>query len=234
METCKSTLFCWRTTFWMSLAWWLGRRRRRDLWASGRVRGCHNRVSSLWDDSPSCFLYALSVRVSSDCAPPCRNLSSGWCHPQPSRHSCLAHAPPSGSPEEQQQCQALTQRNNYHMLHYYCYYYLVLLLLAVVVVVVVSRTSAERMISNLLLYLHSPDLCPIMWSGCASSHFHLSGPRLQDCTASPSSQTPVAYPRGGLPAYVEKTGTGCRHSRVVWVEGPAVPLALSFCCLLLE
>lgn len=24
METCKSTLFCWRTTFWMSLAWWLG------------------------------------------------------------------------------------------------------------------------------------------------------------------------------------------------------------------
>lgn len=45
----------------------------------------------------------LSVRVSSDCAPLCRSLSSGWCRPQPSRRSCLAHAPPSGSPGEQKQ-----------------------------------------------------------------------------------------------------------------------------------
>lgn len=45
----------------------------------------------------------LSVRVSSDCAPLCRSLSSGWCRPQPSRRSCLAHALPSGQPSQQQQ-----------------------------------------------------------------------------------------------------------------------------------
>lgn len=44
----------------------------------------------------------LSVRVSSDCAPLRRSLSSGWCRPQPSRHFGLARAPPSGSPGEQQ------------------------------------------------------------------------------------------------------------------------------------
>lgn len=44
----------------------------------------------------------LSVRVSLDCALLCRSLSLGWCRPQPSPHSCLAHAPPSGSPDEQQ------------------------------------------------------------------------------------------------------------------------------------
>lgn len=40
------------------------------------------------------------VRVSSDCAPPCRSLSSGWCRPRPSRRCGLAHALPSGSPGE--------------------------------------------------------------------------------------------------------------------------------------
>lgn len=52
---------------------------------------------SLWFFCP-----CLTVRVSSDCAPRCRCLSSGWCHPQPSRQFCLARAPPSGSPGEQQ------------------------------------------------------------------------------------------------------------------------------------
>lgn len=30
----------------------------------GRLRGCHNRVSSLWDDFPSCFLSAFLCSVS--------------------------------------------------------------------------------------------------------------------------------------------------------------------------
>lgn len=44
----------------------------------------------------------LSVKVSSDCAPLCRSLSSRLCRPRPSLRSCLARAPPSGSPDEQQ------------------------------------------------------------------------------------------------------------------------------------
>lgn len=70
--------------------------------------GFHDRVTSLWDDSPSFFFlffrHCLTVRVSSDCAPRCRRLSSGQCRPQPSRRFCLGRAPPSESPGEQQQC----------------------------------------------------------------------------------------------------------------------------------
>lgn len=59
----------------------------------------------------------LAVRVSSDCAPRCRHLSSGRCRPQPSRPFCLGRAPPSGSPGEQQdrvhrQCHLVTTSNS--------------------------------------------------------------------------------------------------------------------------
>lgn len=188
----------------------------------------------------------LSVRVSSDCAPLCRSLSSGWCRPQPSRRSCLAHAPPSGSPGEQKQRAhwwSITTRCSMMKADLLCSYSKLTSILYILLMRRQRECQTDALIYflwtnislhhcvTLFLYSHSPGLCPIMWFECVSSHFHLSGPRLLDCTAFPSSQTLAAYPRGGLPACAGTTGTDCHRSRVRWEGGPAWPLAQSSCCL---
>lgn len=79
------------------------------------------------------------------------------------------------------------------------------------------------LVTCFFLHLHFPGLCPTMWSVCASSRFHLFGPTLQGCTASLSSQTLAACPRGAPPACGGTTGTSCHRSRAGWGEGPAEP-----------
>lgn len=180
---------------------------RRVRWGVGIGESGHCKVTSSQVAPPSwlkplpcppCFL-VQGVRVFLGCAPLCRCLSSGWCRPRPSDHSCLARAPPSGWP-------GIVAQN-------VCCWIFVPVWLS----------------SNVLTNLHSPGQFPTVWSECVASRFHPSGPKLQDCTASPSSRTLATCPRGGLPGCGGTTGTDCRRSRAAWEEEPAAPPARFAC-----